>query len=273
MWYPSQPEDRKGVLGHMGFQNYSDYESFESQIRKRGRFGLSSYARNFLEIFVSQLSSKETLVPKETVFFRAARDYRIIEPDGNQGGAVLGADENRMFPKQEYSFEGRVKPSGIIVLYLATSETTAASEIRPWIGEMISIGTFILQQNLKLADLSNGDGQPNIANLTFSELEGKEDISQEKTDRLVWNSIDNAFSRPQTSTDTGAEYAPTQILAEAIKENGFDGLAYRSSFGGDRGYNVALFDPSVVQIHSCQVHEINRMELAIEEAGNRWFKS
>jgi hypothetical protein len=43
-----------------------------------------------------------------------------------------------------------------------------------------------------------------------------------------------------TSTDTTADYAPTQVLAETFRNAGFDGVMYNSSVG--RGINVAIFD-------------------------------
>jgi hypothetical protein len=70
-----------------------------------------------------------------------------------------------------------------------------------------------------------------------------------EVDDIVWAAIDGAFSQPVTSTDDYADYAPTQILAELFRSEGYDGLAYKSAFG-ETGYNLALFDiDSAIQIN------------------------
>jgi hypothetical protein len=57
----------------------------------------------------------------------------------------------------------------------------------------------------------------------------------------VWADIAYTFREPVTRDDDYADYAPTQVIAELFRAEGFDGLAYRSGFGLDR-FNVALFD-------------------------------
>ena len=50
------------------------------------------------------------------------------------------------------------------------------------------------------------------------------------------NSLRTRIDVEVTANATGAEYVPTQILAEAVKCEGFDGIVYKSLFGGERGY-------------------------------------
>ena len=53
------------------------------------------------------------------------------------------------------------------------------------------------------------------------DLVEKGGMSQEA---IVWLMINWTFSAPATRSDDTAEYAPTQILAEAFRQDGADGL-------------------------------------------------
>jgi hypothetical protein len=74
-----------------------------------------------------------------------------------------------------------------------------------------------------------------------SKTEGGEATTHHEINDIVWSEIDNAFSEPVTRADDTAEYAATQIIAEVFREEGYDGVAYKSAFGDD-GYSVALFN-------------------------------
>ena len=73
----------------------------------------------------------------------------------------------------------------------------------------------------------------------------------------VWRDIDKAFSRPVTQNESTADYVPTQIIAEFFKNNGFDGIAYRSSL--DKGHNVVLFDLNVADLINCTLYETTKI--------------
>lgn len=49
----------------------------------------------------------------------------------------------RMKPLRDSAREGRANPKGIPYLYIATDKETAMSEVRPWIGSIISAGCFV----------------------------------------------------------------------------------------------------------------------------------
>jgi hypothetical protein len=40
----------------------------------------------------------------------------------------------------------------------------------------------------------------------------------------VWKDIDRALAQPVTDDHDTADYVPTQVLAEAFREHGFDGV-------------------------------------------------
>ncbi len=118
---------------------------------------------------------------------------------------------------------GRLNPKGIQYLYLANSEFTAISEVRPWIGSEITVAKFVPVKKLKVLDFTYNS----------------EDIYPNNYRKV----IDNNFSRPMTLEDSHIGYLPTQAIAEYIRINGYDGVKYSSSIS-EGGYNVAIFDSS-----------------------------
>ena len=88
---------------------------------------------------------------------------------------------------------------------------------------------------------------------------------------FVWRDIDQAFSRPVTASDSVADYAPTQILAELFKQQGYDALIYKSQFGDSQGYNIAIFDPDSVDVISCAPYEVKSIKVVADQIGNDWY--
>jgi len=257
----------------MSFGHHSDFDKFSRSIRRKSRFGLEGDSAKFVDEFKNQLPRRSRPLESGSVLYRAVCDYHYDEDAGRGQVDITGAPVDRMYPKPEFACEGRTNPAGIVNLYLASSRETAVSEVRPWVGELVSVGVFETTANLSLVDLSLGHDKFSISEFTLPELLGEAEISQEKTDQAVWNSIDSAFSRPTTRTDAGAEYAPTQYLSEVVRTAGYDGLFYKSAFGGSKGYNIVLFDLTAARIRKCEVHGIDALEVKFSEAGNPWFKS
>jgi RES domain-containing protein len=159
----------------------------------------------------------------------------------------------RMKPRRERANEGRANPKGVPCLYLANRSETAMSEVRPWVGALVSVAQFKTVKELKIVDCSVLHGQyMKLAYLdrTFdAHTSTMSAPSPNEVDNIVWAAIDGAFSQPVTSADDYADYAPTQILAELFRSEGYDGLAYKSAFG-EVGYNIALFDiDSAIQLN------------------------
>jgi hypothetical protein len=189
----------------------------------------------------------------------AHRDEEIAEIEDSVPGAAL---PERMRPFRDRATEGRVNPKGIPCLYLASDEHTAMAEARPWIGSLVSVGVFRVTRPLRLVDCTQGadrhplyiDGEP----------------SPEQRTLAVWADVAAAFREPVTREDDLASYAPTQVIAETFRAEGFDGLAYRSAFGTDR-YNLALFDLDAAELVMCALHEIGDVELKHREISNPYY--
>jgi RES domain-containing protein len=145
--------------------------------------------------------------------------------------------------------EGRANPKGIPVLYLASDNATAVAETRPWIGAHVSVGEFATTREVAVVDCSSADSLwwPSDA-LTAEELE-----------EAAWGHMNDAFSRPITPSDDHASYLATQLLVEAFRREGFDGVIYRSSCGPGKCF--ALFNVTDADLCRCEVRVVKKIML------------
>jgi hypothetical protein len=167
-----------------------------------------------------------------------------------------------MLPLKGRAVEGRANPRGIPVLYAATKEDTAAAEVRPWIGAYVSVAQLRTRRDLQMVNCTSDETGLKIY-LTEPDAEERE--------RAVWRDIDLAFGRPVKRNEHSAEYAPTQLIAEVFRKQGFDGIGYRSSLGP--GHNLALFDLDVVDLLNCTVFSVDGLRFEMREATNRYYVS
>jgi hypothetical protein len=117
---------------------------------------------------------------------------------------------------------GRGNPPGVAYLYLADSRETAVAEVRPWVKADVSLASFRVGRLLNLLDLTlfppSRDPYESVSTGT---------PSPEETEQAVWSAINWAFAEPVNPYEPQLEYAPTQRLARAFLEAGFDGLMKR----------------------------------------------
>lgn len=255
------------------FTDYRAYHKFRLRVENSNRYALDEECCEFLNTFRKDVHSRTQTIKAGQVLVRAVKEYEEILGEHGEVRDVTGAKEDRLLPKLKYAYEGRANPKGVVVLYLASSNETAMSEIRPWIGETVSIARFKIRRDLRIADFTNAYTTGTLLpGFTFDEALGKVPISPEAATRAVWIDINRAFSQPTTRSDIRAEYAPTQILAEALKCEGFDGIVYRSSFGGEHGYNIVLFKAEDAEILSCSPFSIKKITINFDQCGNGWVK-
>ncbi len=256
------------------FASWTSYQEFARRVRYTSRYVWGSEIQSFLDTVLATIRNRDRRIPRDTVLYRAQRgiEYETVtDEDGNEiGEEPHGFGAKRMKPITNRAREGRVNPAGIPVLYLASAEQTAISEVRPWIGSEISVAQFRVLRDLRAIDLSVGHGQMSIGHLKFEHLLGEEMPDAGMKEKAVWIDIDNAFSRPVTLSDDTADYVPTQILAELFRHTGYDAIVYRSQFG-EKGYNIALFNVEYAEPINCAPYQVTGIEVKYEEIGNRWF--
>ena len=208
-----------------------DFLNFRSEVSYRTRYLHSANGEKFLRAVADTCKARLRNFSEGAEFWRAqvGHDW-TSDADGRR---ISGPHpETRMRPWQDRAYEGRVNAKGIPCLYLATTREVAMSEVRPWIGSILSVARFSLGRDVTVVDCSKYHG---------FDAPDAEPSDSEEVNEAVWAHIDYAFSRPVTRSDNTAEYAATQIIAEVFRTEGYDGVIYKSAFA-PTGYNIALFE-------------------------------
>lgn len=243
------------------FPSWRSYWTFAAEVSHRWRYLQSDETRRFLRLVATQAKDRAVVVDAGRRFHRAQKAVHGWF-DQNLGEEVDGpALPERMSPLPGVATEGRVNPKGIPCFYMANDEHTAMAEVRPWIGSKVSVGLFRTIRDLRLVDCTRDADRVSIH---FEEPDA------DARTAAVWSHIARAFREPVTREDDRADYAPTQIIAETFRAEGFDGVAYRSGFGTDR-FNVALFDLDATELEMCSIYEIRDVTLNFKMADNPYY--
>lgn len=148
-------------------------------------------------------------------------------------------------PPMLYATEGRLNRSRVSILYLASDRETAAAELRPHPGHLISTAAFSLERNIIVANFADQD----IRNfLNDKRLEVLRTI-------LFVADILNVPVQPEHRF----LYVATQLLADAVRAEGYDGLMFSSSVAS--GFNLVCFDPNVCTMVSAseEIQEVRSL--------------
>ncbi len=213
---------------------------------------------------------RDLTIKKDTLLCRAqlgVDEEHWTDDEGVLHMETVGLSPDRMVPKRELVRSGRANPPGIAYLYLASTELVAVSEMRPWIGAGVSVAQFKVVRELRALDLTKGHGGAGLAKLTIDQLLGKAPVNKETKRRAVWTDIDSAFSRPVSREEESIDYVPTQILAEAFRDVGYEAIVYRSSFDNP-GYNIVLFDISDAELRNCTPYKVKSLTVGFVQDGN-----
>jgi hypothetical protein len=256
------------------FASWESYRRFEQRVRHQRRYILTPEQTAFLETVRKTIRDRDVRLQKGKMLHRAQLGTDWEEDRNGKGevigGIQLGYSAERMKPRPFQSKEGRVNPAGIPVLYLAITEQTAISEVRPWIGRDVSVAQFKIQRDLKGINLSVGHSNRSFDHLTLDELVGEKEPDAQAKEKAVWTDIDNAFSRPVTPSDDATDYVPTQILAELFRNAGYEFVVYKSQFG-EKGYSVVLFNVADAEVVNCAPYVVTEIEVKFRETGPRWY--
>lgn len=259
------------------FASWRSYRKFEERVMRHRRHIWDRAINSFLETVMQTRRGREFEISEGAILWRAQLgvDYTLTrDASGEEMVQVpTGFSEVRMKPTAQFAGEGRANSSGIPVLYLASTEKTAISEVRPWVGSEVSVAQFKVSRTLNAIDLTQGHGESSWRGLTLKQLWGEEEPDARAKQRAVWIDIDNAFSRPVTQSEERVDYVPTRILAELFQEVGYDAIVYRSQFGqeGRDGYNIALFELEDAEILNCAPYQVESIDVNYKEFGSRWF--
>ena len=262
---PEQPE----------FRSWKSYQDFEQRVRQLRRYIWDKDISDFLQIVLKTAYHRDKFIQKGSILWRAQVGIDDWIPTRDEDCNIMAEEPmpfstERMKPPLNHDKEGRANPTGIPVLYCATTQRTAISETRPWIEDEISLARVKILRDLKAIDLSQEYGKRAWHILTLKQLNGQDPVDAQTKEKSVWIDIDNAFSRPVTLSEGSTSYVPTQILAESFRDAGYDAIIYRSHFG-ETGCNVAIFDLKDADIINCAPYEIKSIEVKFEQIGTEWY--
>lgn len=176
------------------------------------------------------------------------------------GNYYTNSDENKncdkemLAPPKGIASSGRCNPEGISYLYLASNELTAINEVKPNIGDVVTVAEIFVDTteifDFRLYDKQN-DKIKDFLGITDYELQ-----------QLIY--IINDDLKSVITIENKREYLPLQFIAEYVKNKGFNGFSYASTVGN--GTNYVLFDlENEIKIKRKYLKKINYIEYKYED--------
>jgi hypothetical protein len=250
------------------FESWRGYFSFAHFVKCKARHILDAKSQHFLKAVLETSEKRRTPIEKGVVLYRSQLAHRwrtqpLTDENGVEVDSVdvaIPADRERMIPRSDRATEGRVNAKGIPCLYLSTDPNTAMAEVRPWIGSYVSVASFEVLRDLTVVDCSAESKR----GWMFFEGEPAPD----KREQRVWGDINRAFAEPVARADDLADYAATQVLAEAFRFGGFDGIVYGSKLG--EGKSVAIFDLDAAKPINCYLYQVNSINPLFSPRNESW---
>jgi hypothetical protein len=186
------------------------------------------------EDWTDVLMRAEARLKRGSIIYRARIGYR--EHAGHRrplSARGLGP------PPPEKTPAGRANVKGRPVFYAADDAATAIAEVRPAIGNYVSVGTFRLKRTVKIVDVVAPLAPPN----PFSLYVGEDLHAAE-----MLEPFGKELGLPLTRTDQPArDYKASQVICRTIRSAGYFGVRYPSAMT-TTGRNVVLFDPRIIRL-------------------------
>lgn len=131
-------------------------------------------------------------------------------------------------PKPGQCKSGRINREGVSYLYLSELSDTAIAEVRPHPGNFVSVGKFIVTEDVDVADFSDDKI------FYFSK-------SDQELDKFVTLNTINMFLNQIVAPEDRHNYSITQLIADCLRNMEYQGILFNSTVGP--GKNLVLFSP------------------------------
>ena len=235
------------------FTSWQDYRTFAQTVK---------YARRYIQTLKQRHFSKRFGRLLDHVYEKCEAGGIS---SGERGEAMPNAKLNKMVKptfsrrfSQRYEAQGtgRTRGKNQPKRHSGTTSDTAMAEIRPGMGELVSLGRFKVLSDVQIVNCSKYHSR-SIWELLLNRPLDHVPTPQE-IEEAVWIHIDHTFSEPVTNSDEAPDYFPTQVLAEVFKSEGYGGIVYKSMFTDD-GFNLAFFDPKILTQLSGELRETKKV--------------
>lgn len=148
-------------------------------------------------------------------------------------------------PDANLASDGRAQPAGVSLLYVADTVPTAIAEVRPEIGEYVTIGEFRIKSGyrLKVLDLTRFHAPNNCDKDIFCLI----DLSR------------RAFSGSVHPKDPKKYYAH-QYFVQMVRDLSYDGIGYESAVN-QGGRCFAFFDAKGFECEKTLLYQVNSVSV------------
>ena len=189
------------------------------------------HPERWVDYSIRHRSAVRVITPR-TVLYRGRPDPPLSHP----GGPPIPWPHDQMHapPAHLVTKGGRVNRAGESVFYAAYDLRTALCEAGREPGVLVSLRQVAATRRLRLADLTQFRG--------VTQPFGVEDLAAIDRHARLLHQLNIELSRRVEETDSDVDYLPTQVLAEAIRQAGYDGICFLSS-RNQGGTNIVAFDP------------------------------
>lgn len=200
------------------------------------------YSENIMEKIMQITENAHRESDYESIKNAQDKSKKVLEKRKRQkDNGFLGYDEaNSFVPPNWRSIQaGRCNHDYECCLYVAQDIETAISELKPLIGERISVAKVEVCQELRLIDLSINYKQ-------------KEEIK---------NIVGAFFLISPTEYNKNA-YIYTQVICSIVKKLGYDGVIYTSCQNREKK-NYAIFNYNKCKVISSEVYSVTGIKYDI----------
>ncbi|EGP10359.1 hypothetical protein CSIRO_0136 [Bradyrhizobiaceae bacterium SG-6C] len=230
--YAGHDDDVRGMNFALKEEVSPILRSYVARLAKQNHFDIEPDLLVFLDEFSDRVTR---VVAGGTRFFRARIGVEAKFADHSDFGwrrSIVRQPYTGIFlgaPPPPRASGGRLNRAGVSFLYLASDAATAAAEVRPHPGHFLSIGEFECRKDIKIASLDADIMQ-------FAGNERELELFH------FLYSADQLMATPVLPEKT-ARYSITQLIADCLRQKGFDGVSFRSSISA--GKNLCVFKPEL----------------------------
>ncbi|SHO48963.1 RES family NAD+ phosphorylase [Anaerocolumna xylanovorans] len=220
----------------------NSWKDFVEALKTKNRFHTHYINLELLDKFCSYIRKP---YKKGTTFFRG----RI--------STASGLSKNEMgAPPSDKATDGRANAAGISCLYLGESRETTIHEIRAGAYDFISIGEFVLKEDIIVVDLKR-------INRISPFIEGF-DCREHAINKEHLNKINDEMGKALRRSDSILDYVPTQYIVDFIKSIRHDdkyeyaAVEYNSVMNTN-GYNLAVFYADLFECVNVETYKIDEL--------------